>query len=253
MSLGLTAPGDGFLVRSLASTYPDGFRIGDHDHPWGQLVYGRTGAMQVEADARSWLTPPTRAIWLPPERPHAIRMKGAVAMRTLYIAPEIAGLLPTEAAVLEVGPLLREMILHVLGLGMLSPQIAAHARLAAVLVDLIAEAPREDMALPLPQDPRALALAGRLQACPQDRTGLPGLARAAGASLRTLQRVFPRETGLSLEAWRQKARLIHAAAALSSGASVTAAALDCGYDSASAFITAFRRQFGETPGRYRAA
>jgi AraC-like DNA-binding protein len=47
------------------------------------------------------------------------------------------------------------------------------------------------------------------------------------------------------------ARMIHAAAALSSGGSVTAAVLDCGYDSVSAFITAFRRQFGETPGRYR--
>ena len=78
------------------------------------------------------------------------------------------------------------------------------------------------------------------------------IARAAGSSLRTLQRIFPRETGLSLDAWRQKARMIHAAARLSSGESVTAVALDCGYDSVSAFISAFQRQFGQTPGRYRA-
>jgi AraC-like DNA-binding protein len=32
---------------------------------------------------------------------------------------------------------------------------------------------------------------------------------------------------------------------------VTAAALDCGYESPSAFITAFKRQFGVTPGRFR--
>ena len=36
----------------------------------------------------------------------------------------------------------------------------------------------------------------------------PLMARRAGASLRTLQRLFPAETGLTLEAWRQKARLI---------------------------------------------
>jgi AraC-like DNA-binding protein len=54
-----------------------------------------------------------------------------------------------------------------------------------------------------------------------------------------------------LEAWRQKARLIAGAAALSAGAPVTAAALDCGYESPSAFITAFKRQFGVTPGRFR--
>jgi AraC-like DNA-binding protein len=41
--------------------------------------------------------------------------------------------------------------------------------------------------------------------------------------------------------------------ALSNGASVTEAALDCGYQSPSAFIAAFKRTFGVTPARYRAA
>ncbi|MBP7816449.1 MAG: helix-turn-helix transcriptional regulator [Phenylobacterium sp.] len=249
----MSAAGDGFLVRSLASTYPDGMVLADHDHPWGQLVYGRTGVMRVTTAGRAWLAPATRAVWLPPLRPHSIRMSGAVAMRTLYIAPQVAGPLPDEACVLEVGPLLRELVLHILALGMLDPAVPEHGRLAGVLIDVIAAAPREDLALPLPIDPRALALAQQVQAAPDDRTDLPGLARAAGASLRTLQRIFPRETGLSLEAWRRKARMIHAVAALCAGSSVTGAALDCGYDSPSAFITAFRRQFGVTPGRYRPA
>jgi AraC-like DNA-binding protein len=65
-----------------------------------------------------------------------------------------------------------------------------------------------------------------------------------------LQRFFSEETGMTIEAWRQKARLVHSAAALSEGASVTDAALDCGYDSTSAYIAAFRKQFGVTPGRF---
>ena len=71
--------------------------------------------------------------------------------------------------------------------------------------------------------------------------------------MRTLQRLFPAETGLTLEAWRQKARMVAGAAALSGGAPVAVTAADCGYESPSAFITAFKRQFGVTPGRYRAA
>lgn len=86
---------------------------------------------------------------------------------------------------------------------------------------------------------------------PGERRDLQDLAVESGASLRTLQRCFSEETGFSIEAWRQKARLIHAAAALASGASVTAAAFDCGYDSASAFIAAFRKQFGVTPGKFQ--
>ncbi|SDK62188.1 Helix-turn-helix domain-containing protein, partial [Pseudomonas delhiensis] len=35
---------------------------------------------------------------------------------------------------------------------------------------------------------------------------------------------------------------------LEEGASVTAAALDCGYDSTSAYIAAFKGLFGFTPG-----
>ena len=64
------------------------------------------------------------------------------------------------------------------------------------------------------------------------------------------QRLFPRETGLSVEAWRQKARLVHAAVRLAQGEPVTQVGLDCGWQSAAAFIAVFRQAFGVTPGRY---
>jgi AraC-like DNA-binding protein len=44
-----------------------------------------------------------------------------------------------------------------------------------------------------------------------------------------------------------------AVVSLSAGASVTQAGLDAGYAGASAFIAAFKRAFGVTPARYRAA
>jgi hypothetical protein len=47
------------------------------------------------------------------------------------------------------------------------------------------------------------------------------------------------------------ARLVHAVARLSAGASVTQAALDCGYQSQAAFTEAFVRQFGATPRRFK--
>ena len=249
----MSRTGDGYLVRSLAETHRAGGRIPRHEHPWGQLAYATRGVMRVITPGAAWLAPPTRAIWLPPYVPHEILMQGETAMRTLYLAPEQAADLPTETAVLEVSPLLRELILHILGVGMLDPNVPEHDRLAGLLNDLLVKARPQDLFLPLPRDSRAMALATHLQAAPGDRADLAGLAREAGASLRTLQRLFPAETGLTLEAWRQKARLISAVAALSGGASVTSAALDCGYDSVSAFITAFKRQFGVTPGRYRPA
>ncbi len=247
----MSASGDGFWVRSLAETYRAGGRIPRHQHPWGQLVYAIRGTLRIVTPCAVWLAPPTRAVWLPPDRPHEILMAGEAALRTLYIDPVTAAPLPSTEAVLEVAPLLRELILHILSIGMLGPGIAAQERLAALLIDLLVMARPQDLSLPLPRTQSALAIADALQRDPAGAESLASLARAAGASLRTLQRRFPAETGLTLDAWRQKARLLQAVAALGGGASVTRAALDSGYDSPSAFITAFKRQFGVTPGRYR--
>ena len=245
---------DGFLIVAGASTYPDGFRLERHRHDdSGQLTFCIRGVMRVASDDVAWLSPPTRAIWLPPGAPHEIVMHGEVAARFLYLTPELAAPLPDLPQVLEVAPLLRELILHVLKIRMLQAVEPAHARLADFVVDLLREARPVDLGLPLPRDRRGRALAERLQRTPADAANLGELARGAGASLRTLQRLFPAETGLTLEAWRQKARLLAGVASLSAGAPVTVTAAACGYDSPSAFITAFKRQFGVTPGRYRDA
>ncbi|MCC6921248.1 MAG: AraC family transcriptional regulator [Alphaproteobacteria bacterium] len=53
------------------------------------------------------------------------------------------------------------------------------------------------------------------------------------------------------DAWRRHARLLEAVARPRSGASVTAIALDLGYQSVSAFSQAFRASFGASPGRAR--
>ena len=77
-----------------------------------------------------------------------------------------------------------------------------------------------------------------------------GQARTAGASTRTLARLFPRETGLGFAHWRQQARLLRALERLAAGEPVTTVALDLGYDGPSAFIAMFRSRLGTTPGRY---
>jgi len=73
------------------------------------------------------------------------------------------------------------------------------------------------------------------------------LARKAGASVRTLERTFLVETGISLGEWRRRVRLFHALRLLESGAAVGDVADEVGYASTSAFSQAFARQFGRSP------
>ena len=238
-----------FLVRTLACTFYGGHHIEPHIHPWGQLIYAATGTMRIRAGGLLWLVPPARALWAPARAEHEIWARGDFAMRTLYLEPHLAADLPADCRALEVAPLLRELILHVVSLGMLEAARPEHQRLAGVVKDQLQAAQTLPLSLPLPTDRRSLAVAERLIAEPADPAELPALARFGGASARTLQRLFLDETGLGFSEWRQRLRLLHAAGLMGGGAPVTQAGLDAGYASTSAFVAAFRRQFGRTPGR----
>src|SRR6185503_17371695 len=100
-----------------------------------------------------------------------------------------------------------------------------------------------------PQSNRARRVASHLQQAPDDTASVAALARRAGASRRTIERLFARETGMTMAEWRRRLRMLHAVRLLAEGQPVTAAALAVGYASVSAFIAVFKREFGATPGR----
>lgn len=239
------------LVRTLAATFFDGHHIEPHAHGWGQLIYAASGVMRVRAGDTLWLVPPARAVWAPSGLEHEIRARGEFAMRTLYLEPAFARGLPANCRALEVSPFLRELILKIVRIGMLDEAEPRHRTLADALLHELSDAEVLPLSLPLPSDPRAVRAAERMQADPASDLRLEDLARHAGASARTLQRLFRNETGLRIGDWRQRLRLLQAAGRLAGGAQVTAAALEAGYSSTSAFIAAFRRQFGCTPARMR--
>jgi len=180
-----------------------------------------------------------------------MRMWGQVAMRSLYFPAEQkdAALASTECFVLSVTPLLRELILRVIEWAALDSRVPEHARLAALLLDEIAGAPVTPLLLPLPIDGRATAVAHSVLADPAKDDPLDDLARRHATGRRTLERLFREETGMSFGMWRQQARLLHSVSALAEGKPVTEAALDAGYASISAYIAAFKRTFGCTPGK----
>jgi AraC-like DNA-binding protein len=80
--------------------------------------------------------------------------------------------------------------------------------------------------------------------------GTDRLARATGMSKRALERRFLAETGMSPGRWRRQRALLQAVEGLAGGAPIKAVAAASGYATPSAFVAAFRKQFGVTPGRY---
>jgi len=230
--------------------FADGYVIRTHSHPWHQLVYASRGVMTVRTPEGAWVVPIHRGVWVPAGTRHSIQMSGAVSLRTLYLVPRLGPSLPDKPRVISISPLLRELILRIVEIDSLSLRVPAHAHLVSVLLDHLHVMQSDAVHLPLPRDARAKRIAAILQKEPSDTRSLVELSKLAGASKRTLERLFKIETGLGFGKWRQQLRLGHALRLLAAGDAVTTVALDVGYDSISAFISAFRLTFGKTPGRY---
>lgn len=238
------------LVRGYAVTHPR-----DLDLPrralagYSQLAYAARGVMEVETPEGRWVAPPLRALWIPAGVQHSVHMAGEVAVRTLYFKRGLGrGRVPRTCRAVGVTPLLRQLILHAARTAPLYRDRAQHQRLAQVIVDQLEVADAVALQLPWPRDERAQRLARSIVETPG--RSLAELTVAIGASKRTLERAFVRDTALTLGRWHQRARLLAAIRGLARGRDVLTVALDVGYQSASAFVAAFRKQLGTTPGRY---
>lgn len=242
--------GPGVLVAHPRECPPDHV-IDWHTHSRAQLLYAVSGVMRVATSAGVWIVPPQRAVWIPPGVEHQVQAQGTpLSMRSLYFHPDALSGLPTECCVVSVSPLLRELITAVSKLGNYPPDDGPAGRMIGVLLDQIEAVRVQPLHLPMPQDRRLATIALAMTEDPADGRSLADWARSAGASERTLARLFQSETGMSFGQWRQQVRLLAALARLARGDSVTTVALDLGYASQSAFIAMFRRALGQTPGRY---
>jgi AraC-like DNA-binding protein len=168
-------------------------------------------------------------------------------MRTIYLPADVVLPFGRGCAVLDVSPLLRQVILR-----LVEGPVAETARphLIALLLEELKAGPVVPLNLPEPRDGRLARVANLLMEEPTDRSSLDDWALTAGMARRSFVRRFTEETGLSFGVWRRRLRLLGAIERLAVGDPVTTVALESGYDSVSAFIHAFRREFGVTPGRY---
>lgn len=221
-----------------------------HVHPtWGELAYVSSGSIVMSTGAGNFLGQKHRAIWVPPGLQHEWYMPEACANRTLFIHPSVFGGLPRFAQyhAVEMTPLLRELIFAIsdLAVDVATPE---GGRLGRVLVDRLIHSKEVGTPLLIPRDHRLVEICAELLNSPDTPVRLTDWAAKLGVSEKTLSRKFLRQTGQTFGRWLQNMRLQHALTEIEDGRDVTSVALGCGYSSVSAFIAAFKKQFGKTPG-----
>lgn len=238
-------------MSSGAGWMPHGYHLEPHMHDKGQLVYAAAGTLATTTERGTWVAPANRMTWTPPGFAHSHRFYGRTDVRLLTIPIALCDELVDHPGVFAVSPLLREAVLALTDQRPPS-RPGARDRLLAVVVDELCAAPEQSLHLPEPDDDRLRAATDLLQADPARPETLAELGRAAGASERTLSRLFRTELGMSFHQWRTTLRIHHALAHLTNGLSVTDTAMACGWSNPSSFIDAFSAVVGQTPGSYQA-
>ena len=218
-----------------------------HTHSDHQLAWAASGVLTVRTSDAAWVLPPTRALWIPAGLRHETLSAGTATMRSVYLRPDRCPLTWAEPTPVSASPLLSELIGYLEDADLDAGQ---RQRAESVLADVLTPVAMTDVQVRWPADDRARQVADELAASPADNRTLDEWGRHVGASERTLARAFLAGTGVSFGRWRTLCRIQLALAALAAGEPVSNVARHVGYESDSAFVQAFRRETGITPGAY---
>lgn len=218
-----------------------------HSHPRHQLAWTDRGVLEVATATGTWVLPPTRALWIPAGTEHETRATRASVLRGAYLDQHGCPVAFSEPQPLRVGALLAALLLH---LDDEALPAEPRTRAEAILPDLLEPIDVVTVGVAMPSDERARELAEALVADPGDPRTLAQWGHAIGASARTLTRCFIADTGIPFSRWRAAVRMRAALPLLADGQPIARVAPAVGYDTASAFVAAFRRETGTTPGAY---
>lgn len=236
-------------------------QIVPHHHDWAQVAFSATGVIRMNAAHSTYLVPPSRALWIPPGVEHAVTAVEDAEIRTLYVHrsarfPDAgdAGATPfgqwTDCRVLEVSPLLRELVVHLDTAP--GPGVATEREscLVALILDELRRAAPVRLGVDLPRDKRLRQLCEAVLEAPTRWSTLEQWAAEAGASPRTVARLFRSELGTSFQQWRQQVLLAHALGLAARKLPMASIAAELGYASASAFSAMVRRTLGAPPTHF---
>jgi len=252
-------------VRAKTRRLQPDSEIQPHSHPWAQVAISISGVARITAGHSTYLVPAWRAVWIPPNVEHLVTVIEATELRTLYLHQQADAPGPgvprqlshawRQCRVLEVSPLLRELVMQMdVGLdGEVAPDaelLARERRLGELVLDELRRAAPVRLGIELPQDKRLRSLCEAVLADPARHATLDGWAAVSAASPRTVARLFRQQLGTSFGPWRQQVLLAHALTLASQGRPMGLIAAELGYSSASAFTAMVRRAVGQPPSRF---
>ncbi|MGO2746883.1 helix-turn-helix domain-containing protein [Microbacterium sp.] len=223
-------------------------RIDPHAHHHAELLWVRTGMIEITIDGTALRLAAGQAIWVPAGIVHALQLEPdtvtvAVWSHSVAKPPSLS-----EVRVVDIPDGWGDWLIHKHSHGALAAD-GPLLELASGLsrhADSQVRTPR----LPMPRSPEARAVARALLRTPGSPLSADDFADRESVSAKTLRRQFANETGIVFSEWRTRARVTAAAAHLAEGRGVAWARRHVGYATPAGFTRAFHRHVGIAPREY---
>lgn len=237
-----------------------GKRVSRHQHDDHHLFIPLGGDIAVRVADQELRAGPGRMIYVAAATAHEFSASDRQGERLIaLIAPSswrrAGGPAELTSRVAPTSQVSKELLFHLL----LHPRTRHAAALVAVLIQVLGEAlegapgpGRIEHAAGRARDARVQRAVAFMEEHLAEPMTTARVARAAGASARSLERLFVEELGAAPRAFLTRLRVARAEEMLADRrATVTEAAFAVGYRSLSQFIAAFRQQTGRLPSDVR--
>jgi len=239
--------------RTLAKTHSQGVVLPRHQHRTGQLVFAVRGVMLIETELCRWTVPPQRALWVPPNEPHAIEMLSDVELRTIYFEPLFISKCSSFVRQDSVHAINATVLLKALIQNMFESHLNSqiYGLNAQLLLSTLYETASMPTQLLMPKEAKLRQALNYLISNNKWDWPMSELASYAAMSERNFSRKFTSELGVNFRTWRQQARLIASLNLLDSQMSIKSIANVLQFKNSAAYVAAFRTLLGDSPAAFR--
>lgn len=219
------------------------------------LLYSAKGTLRLEAEDKSWVLPPSRAAWVAANVPIKIDIKQRITCCSVLFATNFIEAPSPACKVFDMTSLTREMILECRQWGPAENALSIYASQFFHTLALTCHSLSKNVCNTWTPLGKSEALKQALTFT-QNHLGhtisFPDVAKSVHLSERSLARRFSNETNMTWRQVRRRMRMIRAIELLASGnLQITNVAIEVGYNSLSAFNSAFCEFTGKTPSEYQ--
>lgn len=226
-----------------------------HRHSKAQLIYVESGFQYLTVNEKIYLLPQNHAAWIPSNAIHKTNSHSeTIKLMIMFFDVNKTDLFYHEVSIFSVSPVLKEMIKYA---EKWSKNIKENADENIFLRALYNELPNFvadsiQLHISLPEDKRLTKAIKHLNNnYTKDYFRMEELGEISALSLRSIERIFKKETGLTLSKYQQMLRIIKSLELLSANKwTISEIAYKVGYKSLQAYTNSFRSIMQYSPSDF---